>query len=270
MKLNKLKALIKHGIFCAKKALPWICSVAASIGVIFTGYFSAKAAPEAKKDVEKNQTKEDKETFTGRVISSVKYGWRHFVKAIAVGALTIALIITSTVLSGKQIAALAATASYLTWNRDMLESYISDKTSPEELRQVKQSLDRVRVRTVCTAGPNVEETGRGDQLCYESYFGRWFRSAEADVIRQTELFADDFNHCKCMAYNEYYRRLGLSFTDVAERYGYPGKPEYYDEPFQYGITTVEGWTPPGKTEPVNESVLIIDIYTPPMEGWLEV
>ena len=268
--MKKLGAIFRHGIFIFKKALPWICSVAASIGVAITGFLSAKASPEAKKNVEKNQTKEDKETVKGRVISSVKYGWRYFVKAIAAGVITVALIITSTVLSGRQIAALAATVSYLAYNRDSLESYINEKLGPEELKNVKRSIDRNMMNIVCSAGPSVEETGRGDQLCYETHFGRWFRSSEVDVRRQLERFSDDFNNGRCMAYNLLYHLLGLSYSAVGERFGYPGNPDYYDEPFQYDASLLEGWTPPGYDGPINESVLVIDIYTSPMEGWLEV
>lgn len=268
MKLGKLKALIKHGLFTVKKAIPWIFSIAASIGVVLTGYFSAKAAPGAKEDVEKNQTKEDKETLGGRVVSSVKYGWRHFVKAIAVGALTITLIIASTAISGKRTAAAVATASYLAWNRDILENYISEKLSPEDLKQVRESIDKVYVRTVCKAGPSVEETGRGDQLCFETYFNRWFRSSEVDVIRGLEDFAKRINRNIPSAYNGLYENWGLSCSDVAERFGYPGNSKRYNKPFSYTCEIVEGWKPEGSDEEINESVLVIDIYTPPMEGWL--
>lgn len=262
----KLKVLIKRGIFAIKKALPVICSVAASLGVILTAYFSAKESPKAKEAVEANHSVTAVRWYK-KIFEKVKYGWKYFIKTIVCAALTIMLIVISCMMSRSQLAAMAATLGYVTANRDHIESEIKRRYGDDVLKDIKNSTPYDYV--MCTAGPSVEETGRGDLLCFERYSGRWFRSSEVAVRKAIKDYKKLYEDWHTLSYNDFYSLLGIAHTDFGFAYGYPANPDYFDGPLEIEAEVLEGWTPPGCNYPINEEVLVIDVYTFPVPCWYE-
>lgn len=67
--------------------------------------------------------------------------------------------------------------------------------------------------------------------------------------------------------NDFYTLLGISETHFGNTFGWPANDDYYDisieEPITFENTIVEDSLS-------GEPVLIIDVYTYPMECWMEV
>lgn len=183
--------------------------------------------------------------------------------------------IAGKVIDVKTIVGLTGTAAYLASTRDKWEQKFKEYAGIEEYKKAKQEITKevIKERVVCTAGPSVEETGRGDQLCYEGYSGRWFRSDKAAVDLAIKEFKDKFECGEYLCLNDLYALFGLAETHFGFEFGYPANDDYYDSVPDIEATMIEAGDVDMKKvfgKVVNEPVYVIDIYTYPMQCWMEV
>ena len=143
-----------------------ILSGVAMIGVAATGILSAMRAPRYKDILE--------ECNGSKPMAILKTHW----PAIVAGTVTEVCIGAAWGLGAQAIGALTAAAGYLATNRDAIEKKIKEYTKESDdnvLREIKQEVNKEYVAKnipTRTSGPAVEETDRGDLLCFEGYSGR--------------------------------------------------------------------------------------------------
>lgn len=204
-----------------------ILSAAACVGVIGTGVTSYLAGKKNEKEP----------------------SWLNYILPGVCGAGTIAAIVLPHRAARFEIAGLAATAGYLATQRDALLK----KEDGESIVQDKSSIDI----------PAAEWTGKGDQLCLEGYFGRWFYSSEEEVKKAVTEFTAEFNEYEYNScpYNDLYSKLGIQETHIGWDFGYnnteggwhgeiefkceyadiKGRRVYVIEPAGNSSYPVEGW-----------------------------
>lgn len=251
-------------------ALSFIFTGVAIAGVAVTSTLAAIRAPKYDK-ILNAQCPEEIPTKKDKAVAAVKTYWPAF----ASGAVTIASIIFAEKVNLTEIAALTGTAAFLARNRDLLEAKIISKLGKEAgekaIGEVREQL--IREHYIVKAGPSVEETGRGDLLCYEGYSGRWFRSSEEAVRRAINTLNDRFEAGEYLALNDFYELLGIETTHFGHQYGWCPNSDYYDFPIEIDTTFCEHHELKnmyGQMEALDECILLIDVYTYPMECWQEV
>lgn len=87
--------------------------------------------------------------------------------------------------------------------------------------------------------PSVEETGKGDLLCYEAWGGRLFRSDEGAVREAVDKFVDDYRmgrmrteedpahvYMEVYNFNDLYYLLGILPTHFGDAFGYTTVEDY--------------------------------------------
>lgn len=112
---------------------------------------------------------------------------------------------------------------------------------------------------------SIEDTGNGDVLCLEGYSGRYFWSSTEAVEWALSKWSYEFAEGNYICFNTLYDLLGITGTHFGYQWGYPPNEDFYD--FRKGID----W----KTEMIHDTqidhdLFVIDIYTYPMECWLEI
>lgn len=131
--------------------------------------------------------------------------------------------------------------------------------------------------------PTVEETGKGNLLCYEAYGGRLFRSDEGAVREAVEKFIDDYStaclrsaedpasvYVEVFSFNDLYNLFGILPTHFGDLFGYSSTPDaVQDLKFR-----VELCSPKDNfiAEQFGEDVLVIepfDAYAYPCEYYKE-
>lgn len=251
----------------SRRTLSLIFTGIAIIGVPVTATLSAMRAPKYKEILEKSEGKAKK----------VKAVTKTYWPAIVSGAVTIASIIFAEKVNLTEIAAITGTAAFLARNRDLLEEKIVDKLGEEEGKQLIGEVNEqlIREHYICKMGPSVEETGRGDLLCYEGYSGRWFRSSEEAVKRAIAKLNEKFENGEYLSLNDFYELLGIETTHFGFQFGWAPNPDYYDFPIDIQTTFCESYEIKDaygqmKKMTIDECVLLIDVYTYPMECWQEV
>ena len=243
-----------------KKKLDYtlILSGLAVLGVAATGVLAAMRAP---------RYLEILNTGAHPVIATAKAQW----PAIVAGMTTAACIIASQRIGAKALAGTLAAAGYLAKHRDALIEGMEEYCSPAQSEAVKKY---AMGKLMCTAGPSVEETERGDLLCFEGWSGRWFRSSEEAVHRAFDELNERFCEGEYVCLNDLYELLGIAKTHFGNRFGWAANPDYYDSPIDWEGTLFDAGTfvieENAESPVVNEDVYAIDIFTYPMECWMEV
>ena len=178
-----------------------------------------------------------------------------YAPAIASGVATSFCIMKPLYMADKEIAALAAGCAYMATNKNKL-ALPGTKAAEKE----KESADRTEVAP--WESPSVEWTGKGTLLCFEGYSGRLFYSSRAAVEEAEQKFNDRFAEGEYLSLNDLYKLFGISETHFGEQYGWAANSDYYDGPIEFRNT--ETVTEHG------EKMLVIEIFTYPMECWMEV
>lgn len=219
------------------KILSWI----AVGGVGLTGVLSALGANKAAK----------KKTVKEKVIC--------YMPAAVAGIGTAACIITGNGISTKEIVTLTATAGYLASNRDRLERAIRENSDDELAEELIQEARNEAPKAKIT----IEETGHGNEVFFDAYSGRIFKSSIRKVEEAQRKLQEMHDNGTYLALNDYYELLGIQATEFGCRFGWPPEDTgWCDGPLKFrNVEAVESrdgfdW--------------IIETWNYPTEVWLEV
>lgn len=248
-----------------------IFTTVACAGVVATGVASANGATKAEKL--KAGLKEPSK------MDLVKLYFKSYWLAGLLGAGTVASIIASHKLSSKQIAALTATAAYLTYNRDSLEHKLKEAVGEEKLQEIKHVIEQQYAETEAARAypdsPNKSPTIEvskygGDTLFLDGYSGRLFyctkklvEEAEEELSRR---FTEDHEY---LCFNDFYKLLGIQKTQFGDQYGWPANEDWYD--LNNGII-FNNWFLSDGTEAHDGPLYVIEFFdhnSYPIECWKE-
>ncbi len=242
------------------------------LGWVGTAVLVGQAAPKAQTAI--NKAKRDKETAINVVnekghevidnwddIKStdlttteiVKATWKYYIPAGVAVSATIISDICFYRIGMRELAALTASVTYLTSNRDKLEKKLKEVVGEEKYNEIKKEIKKELVeekvkevkKTDKTNGTAThkrfpaEETGYGDQLFLDGWSGRFFRSSIEEVIKGINSFNDTYNTelpwpkssgekitCCPTAWNDFYNFMHIVPTHQGEEFGYPANVDY--------------------------------------------
>ncbi len=112
---------------------------------------------------------------------------------------------------------------------------------------------------------SIEDTGYGDLLCLEGYSGRYFWSSKQAVDTAMQKLDAQFRNGNYICLNDLYGYLRITPTHFGYQYGWaPSEGWYnYEDGIKYECNLVYD-------KEFDKQIYIIDIYTYPMESWMEV
>ena len=214
-----------------------VLTVVAGLGVVATAIFAAQARPKADENVQK--AKEDKaleeaaEKGTNPDFDHVKLTvWEiikaaapAYVKAIAVGVLTIACVVGSHVISVQQIGDLAAAYSVTKMANDRFEEYekkVKEVVGEEKESEIKKAANEEYAKKKAEITPynmasRAIHTGLGNQLFYDPWSDRYFYATK-EAIREA-VNTLNFNACGgfgIVKLNDFYDELNLANTRAGD------------------------------------------------------
>lgn len=233
-----------------------VLSIIAGVGVVataVTAIFGTKRYLEKLNalDMEKVRETPNKE----KAIEAVK---SFAPLAVATGG-TIFCIAKANKSATKVIAGISATAGYLATNRDRLKEALKNSTG-ETVLPCDMPYEY---------GGSIEATGNGDLKCFEGYSGREFYSSEEAVREAVGRFQSRFLGGEYLSLNDLYEELDIRPSHFGHQFGWPANPDYYDTNIDIEVTRLDDYIKSDGTR-AGEPCLVIDIYTYPMECWMEV
>ena len=200
---------------------PTILSGVAVAGVITTAVLAAKAGVKAyKHEVHTYLEEPGRENLTKSEI--VKLTWKDYIPAGISGVATIACIIGANKIGLRRHAAMMgaftiADTAFREYKEEVLkqigavkEGKVSDEVQKRRIDENQPPKDH---QVIIAAG--------GDQLCYDSLTGRYFKS-DIETIRQAknQVNSEIIGGNMYASLNEFYAFLGLDTADVGEELGF--------------------------------------------------
>ncbi len=235
MKGNTIGMLFRNGMTAAKNGSPVILAGLAAAGVLTTAIFAVRAAKKAEKNIDEALEKKKEEYMEGDELDEnttevpeialtkkevVKAALPAFAPAIIMGALTVLCIFGSLNISMRRQAALAAAYNI---SEQAIKNY--EKTLPEVLgeekaAQVKEKVAQNQVLSAKKDESLVEVTGTGNQLCFDTFTGRYFRSTATHIQKIVNDMNEEINHFGYVCLNDFYSGVGLRSTEVGDMLGW--------------------------------------------------
>jgi len=229
--INQIQKALHHN-------LPTILSAAAVAGVIGTVVLAVKATPHALADIEhanqeagyvyepgvplqvsEEKAKEAFESFSA--IDKVKACWRCYIPTAICGTATIACILGANAIGLRQHAALLGAYTLADTSFREYKEHVLEHITPQKAQKID---DEIMEAKIAKNPPNTETiifAGGGDQLCYESLTGRYFKS-DAETIRRAALDIDAriLNDDLYASANEFFDLLGLDSCTIGAEMGW--------------------------------------------------
>jgi hypothetical protein len=199
---------------------PLILTYLSVAGVVSTTVLAVRATPKAfdklskvKWDAESN----NKEVNAKDVVEAV---WKDYTPAVVSGAFTIACIIGAQAINTRKNAALVSIYSLTESALREYQAKVKEIHGDNKEQKVREAIQQDTIASVPMALAEVHITGMGEQLCYDSFTGRYFKS-DIETIRraQNDINAQVLGN-NYASHNDFYKLLGLSRTQFGEEAGW--------------------------------------------------
>jgi Family of unknown function (DUF6353) len=215
--------------FAIKNNSTSILSGFAIAGMFSSIYLAAKAAPKASEALEeamvvKKDFEWDVDTNPNEVVLTkrevVEATWRFYVPTAVAATATIACIVGANAVGIRRNAAVLAAYSMADTAFREYKDEVIRTLGEAKSRKIDEKIAVRKMEANPLSSSQVIVTGGGDQLCYDTLTGRYFRS-DIESIRRAE---NEINHRvlqdMCAAHNEFYGLLGLEHTSIGDELGW--------------------------------------------------
>lgn len=207
-----------------KENSPAVLSGIAVAGVIGTVVLAVKATPEAVRQIEELQHGEEGEYVRELEEISVKEKfhatWRLYIPATLTGVATIACIVGSNAIGARRTAAVYGAYTLVdSAFREYKDRVISEIT-PSKAEKVKDNIQIERVKQTPPQSTQIYITGTGDQLCYDSLTGRYFRSDVETIRRAANTVNARVLEDMFAPHDDFYELLGLGPSEIGRSMGW--------------------------------------------------
>ncbi len=194
---------------------PTILSGVAVGGVITTAVLAVKATPKAL--VRIDNLEQDHDATKAEVVRAT---WKFYIPAGLAGAATIGCIIGANTIGSKRNAALLAAYSLVDQTFREYKDQVFKQLGEAKERKIHDAAVIERMEKNPPKDGQVLVFGGGDQLCFDTLTGRYWRS-DIEQIRRAE---NEVNH-RILAdmycsQNEFYELIGLEPVLVGDELGW--------------------------------------------------
>lgn len=186
-------------------------------GMVTTTILAVKATPKALELLEEAEFDKQEKI---KPIEAVKLTWKCYIPAAITGMVSITCIIGASSVNVRRNAALATaykiSETALTEYKEKVVETIGEKKE----QAIKDSIAKDKVEKNPVKQQNIIVTGKGDTLCYDELFGRYFKS-DVDKLKKIEnelnrrLLNEDY-----ISLNEFYYEVGLDGVSAGDDLGW--------------------------------------------------
>ena len=193
-------------------------------GMASTVIMACKATPKAKYILDElHEEQEEYEEVNSKPVQfakDVRAVAPVYAPAVLMGGISVACIIGSYSISSKRLAALATAYSISERTLHEYQKKVVETLGEKKEERIRDEIAKDRVRDNPPDSNEVIMTDGGDMLCYDSVFGRYFKS-NINVIRRAEsilnrrLISEMY-----VSVNDYFEEVGLPTTKMGNELGW--------------------------------------------------
>lgn len=237
MKKTNITSFIKSAQTILSKHSPEILTGLGIAGMVTTTILAVKATPKAVgkiKDYEDSILCDHEKI---KPIDAVKLIWKYYIPAAVTGTVSIACLIGASSVNVRRNAALATayklSETALTEYKEKVVETIGEKKE----KTIKDAIAKDHVEKNPVKQNDIIITGKGDTLCCDKLFGRYFKS-DIDKLKKIEnelnrrMRNEDY-----ISLNEFYYEVGLDGVDAGDLIGWNINRGYIDLEFSSQLAT---------------------------------
>lgn len=210
--MANLNMIAKNVRGAISKHSPEILTGIGIAGMAYTVVTAVKATPKALRIIEEEKPETKLEV--------VKATWKCYIPTIVTGVMSTACLIGANSVNARRNAALAAAynisqAALIEYKDKTLET-VGEATE----QVIRESIAKDKIEKNPVQNTEVLVTDKGDSLCCDLVFGRYFRS-NRDAIQKAENRVNRMivtNMYACL--NDFYDELGLPPTEIGFELGW--------------------------------------------------
>lgn len=183
-------------------------------------FLACKATPKVLDKIEETKHIEEKDALTP--VETVKVAWKYYIPAATVFAISSGCILGANSVHAKRHAALALAYKLTEADFTAYQEKVLDTVGERKEKEVRDKIAKDHLDKHPTSKADIILTGKGDTLCFDPLFGRYFRS-DADQIRRAvtdvkeQILKDPFGSA---SYNDLCDKLGLPHADIGNEIGW--------------------------------------------------
>lgn len=196
---------------------PLILTYLSVAGVVSTAVLAVKATPKAIDSLRRDEDGKGEKLTPQETINAT---WRYYTPAAVSGVFTIACIIGAQAINTRKNAAVVSLYSLTETALREYQAKVKEIHGENKERKVREAIQQDSIASAPMALAEVHITGLGEQLCYDSFTGRYFKS-DIETIRraQNDINAQILSN-NYASHNDFYKMLGLSRTQFGEEAGW--------------------------------------------------
>lgn len=213
-----LMSLAKQAEKFAADNSPLILTAVGVTGTITTAVLAHRAGCRATNIIrDREMYEQNNYRFSNREVFDMT--WRSYVPPVAVGALTIASIITATRIGTRRAAAMAAAYAISEKAFTEYKEKVVEKIGQNKEQGVRDSVAQDRINANPPSS-NVVITDGSKVLCFEAYTGRYFESTVEDIKQAQNNLNYTVNNHGYASLSDFYDLVGLERTVLSDEVGW--------------------------------------------------
>lgn len=199
------------------KRSPEILTGIGIAGMVATTVLAVKATPKALKLIEEAEYEKGDDL---KATEKVKACWKCYIPVAVTGVTSVACLVGASSVNARRNAALAAaytiSDSALREYREKVVETIGEKKE----KVVRDAVAKEKIEKDPVSTKEVIITEKGDTLCYDGIFGRYFKSDMETIKRAVNKINRQIVCDMYVSLNEFYDELGLSHVPIGDDLGW--------------------------------------------------
>lgn len=221
MSKPSLKVLAKSIKSTLVKRSPEILTGIGIVGMTTTVILAVNATPKAIKLIEKKREElELSEEEKLKPVDIIKVAWKPYIPAVVIGVTSISCLVGASSVNARRNAALAAA---YTLSDSALREYkekVVETIGEKKEKEIVDAVAKEKIENDPVTNKEVIITEKGDTLCYDGLFGRYFKS-DMDTIKKAIIKINRDIVCDTYAsLNDFYSEIGLNPTRIGDDLGW--------------------------------------------------
>lgn len=154
------------------------------------------------------------------LVQKVRYTWRLYLPAAAVGTTTITSIIVANKVASKKIAALTIASGISERALQEYKTKVVEKLGERQDQKVRDEIAQDRVTNNPPGSREVILAGTGEVLCYDMHTGRYFQSTIEEIKRAENQTNHELLNFMSASLSSFYDHIGLPSTTYTDTVGW--------------------------------------------------
>lgn len=201
------------------KHAPEILTGIGIVGMFGTTIMAVKATPKALKLIENRKADENVETL--HPVDVVKTTWKCYIPAAVTGVTSAACLMRANSISTRRNAALVTAYNLSKTALHEYKDKVVETIGEKKEQIIRDQIAKDKIEKDPVTNKEVIVTEKGNTLCYDGVFGRYFRS-DIDTIKRAinKINREIVTGNMYASLNEFYDELGLDPVKIGDDLGW--------------------------------------------------